>query len=146
MEKKLLAELSPEVIREAAEMLDAGMICFIDKYTGELDYYPDESKNYLDDPEPWEETMNKLDSNPGMYYRIEGLSSFDSFKIMEDFIESLSDQQIADQLYRAISKKKPFRNFSDAIFEYPKVREDWFAFKLARYIDWVNEQIDLERK
>ncbi|RZK14031.1 MAG: hypothetical protein EOO86_19305 [Pedobacter sp.] len=146
MEKKLLAELSPEVIREAAEMLDTGMLCFIDKYTGELDYYPDESKNYISDLDSWEETMNKIESNPGMYYQLEGMSSHESFNLMEDFIESLSDQKIASNLYRAISKKRPFRNFSDAIFEYPKVREDWFAFKLARYIDLVNVQIDLERR
>jgi hypothetical protein len=37
----------------------------------------------------------------------------------------------------ALEKRHPFRGFSNVLGYYPNVRQQWFAFKKARYEAWV---------
>jgi hypothetical protein len=60
---------------------------------------------------------------------------------MEDFISTIYDIPTHNKFINAISRKKPFRNFSDQLFYYPKLREEWFAYKNHRYIEFVKEQL-----
>jgi hypothetical protein len=68
---------------------------------------------------------------------------------MEDFIAAVSDVEARSALEQAILRRKPFRNFKDALYEFPEVREDWFKFHnemlLQKAKDWVEvEEIDAE--
>lgn len=67
---------------------------------------------------------------------IEPIPSWKCFAIMENFIESLSDERIQDKLYSALRQRHPFSSFQDAL-HYTGVREDWFAFKNERMKYWV---------
>ena len=135
--------ISFEMIKEIAEQLAMGMICFYHKQTGELEYFPDELKGQAGfDKELWEETMNKVDENYADYIRFEAMDSHESFRSMEDFVDDIADGRIKQRFEDAISYKKPFQNFKQLLHDYPDLREQWFAFKNQRYIDYVKEQLE----
>ena len=127
----------------------------MESQSGEIDYYMDKqtgeilqvSSELFGDDE--DEIRDEVEENPDRYIFIEPLLSNESFKIMEDFIDSVSDAEAADALYKALSRRSPFRNFKDTLCEFPEIRQDWFKFHnealLERAKDWLSsEQIDAE--
>ena len=134
-------EIKPEMIKEIAEMLDAGMVCFYHKTKGEMEYYPDEFRGGSIDNELWNEVVDKVDENYGDYLRLEGMSSFEGFKVMENFISEIEHIPTHNKFIDAISRKKPFRQFSDLLLYYPELRKQWFVYKNECYIEFVKEQI-----
>jgi hypothetical protein len=140
----LVKDIKPEILKEMAEMVDMGMICFYHKPSGEMDYYPDEDKNPHFDEGPWMDVIDKIEANSDDYIRVEGMSSGEGFKIMEDFIANIDHIPTHNRFVDAISRKKPFRNFNDMLFNYPDLREAWFAYKLERYIAHVKKQLAFE--
>jgi len=137
----LVKEITPEIIKDIAEMLDMGMVCFYHKPTGTMDYYPDEFRDPGYDEEPWAEVIDKIAENYGEYQRFEGMSSPEAFKVMEDFIAGINHLPTHNKFIEAISRKKPFANFNHLLHDYPDLREEWFKYKLARGIAYVKEQI-----
>jgi len=117
---------------------------YLDKETGEILQVSDD---LLGDDE--DEMRDKIEENPDRYLFIEPTPSDEGFKIMEDFIDSVPDPEAGDALAKALSRRSPFRNFKDALCEFPEIRESWFKFHnealLERAKDWLgSEQIDAE--
>ena len=137
-------EIKPEIIKEIAEMLDTGMVCFYHKTNGEMESYPDEFQNPGFDEEMWTEVIDKVKKNYGDYIRFESMSSPEAFRAMENFIDDIPDTSTHNKFIDAISRKKPFRHFNDLLLDYPELRKQWFDHKLKRYIEFVIEQIELE--
>ena len=136
--------ISPETIKEIAEQLDMGMKCYYHIQTGELEYYPDELKGHAGfDEELWEESINKVEENYQEYIRFEGMESHESFSIMEDFISMISEEKILRRFEDAIGYRKPFQNFKQLLLSYPDLREQWFAYKDRRFIEFVKEQVEV---
>ncbi|EMY34470.1 hypothetical protein D477_009415 [Arthrobacter crystallopoietes BAB-32] len=54
------------------------------------------------------------------------------YRDMKDFIATLDDEQVRAALMHAIEGKRPYRRFKDAVYQYPKVRDDWYAFHQQR--------------
>ena len=134
--------ITNERIKEIAEYLDAGMICFLHKTTGELEYYPDELRGHAGfDEEPWQETMDKVEANYDEYIRFEAMESDESFRMLEAFVATITDASVRQRFEDAISFKKPFQNFKQLLTGYPELRKQWFEFKDKRYMEWVGEQI-----
>jgi hypothetical protein len=78
-----------------------------------------------------------LEDNP-RYRLIETMPSHESFQIMEDFVETLEDEAAAERLVEALRRRKPFRQFKDALFDFPSLQERWFEFRdraHARYAE-----------
>ena len=75
---------------------------------------------------PWisEEDLKK----DKKYIQIDPIPSYEGYKIMEDFIWKIENEKIRNHLSEIISKKKPFYNFKEAIFNYPEIREKWFEY------------------
>jgi len=48
---------------------------------------------------------------------------------MQDFLDTLPEGRLADALQHALEGRKPFRQFKDALLDYPETRESWFRFK-----------------
>jgi tryptophanase len=71
------------------------------------------------------------------YIAVPQADSHASYRVMEDFIETVADQRFQAQLAYAIQGRGAFRRFKDALFTQPDERERWFAFKTAR----AHEQI-----
>ena len=137
-------DIKPEMLKEIAEMLDAGMVCFYHKTTGEMEYYPDEDSNPGFDDEAWADVIEKVDADYDNYLRFEGMSSSESFRVMEGFISNIEDIPTHNAFIEAISRKKPFRQFGELLFNYPDLREQWFVYKSESYIDYVKEQMEFE--
>ena len=122
-------------------MLDIGMLCFYHKTNHELESYPDETRNPGFDEEPWAEVIDKVEENYADYIRFEGMSSSEAFRVMEYFISDIDHIPTHNKFINAISRKKPFAHFNDLLLDYPKLRQQWFAYKLERYIEFVQDQL-----
>jgi hypothetical protein len=48
---------------------------------------------------------------------------------MEDFVDSLGDTEAASRLIDALNRRKPFRQFKDALHEYTDLSDVWYAFE-----------------
>lgn len=65
--------------------------------------------------------------------------SYESYHLMEEFIEQVKDVRLRERLADAITGKGAFRRFKDTLLAYPRVREDWFRFDAAAKRRWAAE-------
>lgn len=130
-----------ELIKRIAEEIDMGMICFINTDTLEVESVLGESYNAYGDDDYYQEVYDKIDSWKN-FIRIEPPQSWQSFKIMEDFIETCisEDNSVKKRLLNAISKRKPFQNFK-FIIDDSQYRQCWFDFKQSKLEQFVLEQL-----
>jgi hypothetical protein len=106
--------LTEKQISEIAELLDSGLICFFNRRTRSIDYHPDPLDPYFD-PEPWQETMDKIEEYWDDYERIDKMDSNSAFQVMEEFVDSINEQKFKDRLYNILSRPKPFANFKSEV-------------------------------
>lgn len=68
------------------------------------------------------------------------------YQIMEEFIETIENEEISNNLQRLIQGKGAFRRFKDYCFDVDII-QDWYKFKEEKYkqiaIEWC-EQNDLK--
>src|SRR4030043_2042914 len=103
--------LNKEIIEEIAEQLDTGFNCYVHRGTFNIITVPN-LDNYPDiQIEAWSKEKKEVTKNIGNYLLIESPNSFESFKIMQDFIESIDNIDLKNKLSGAIRKHKPFSNF-----------------------------------
>ena len=132
-------------INEIAELLDCGFRCFINRHSFEMISIPDTLKHSSIDTDAWQTENNELDNNYDDYLEIDPLESSESFKIMENFIETIEDSnKLKKQLYQSINKKHPFRNFKEIIDNSGMFRQKWFDFKSTKIKEWVITKINIE--
>ena len=130
-----------ENIKEIAEQLDWGFRAFIHKTTAQLLFVPDDNRFSDMDTEAWEEELEELENNFSAYDEIDKWTSRESFQIMNDFAGHLTDPLLRSQLFDALSKSKPFRQFKYVIDNSGDIREQWFDFKNKREQDYVARQL-----
>lgn len=75
--------------------------------------------------------------------RIEPLESWESFNLMEDFIETVTDEADQDKLWSALRQRHPFSAFKE-MSHYTGQREEWFAFKDERMKEFVERWMEDE--
>ncbi len=115
------------------------MTCFLDKEIGEL------IQIFEDDPEGEnEELYERLDRHPDRYVDIEPIPSHEAFNVMENFVESLPDDQNKPILRKALSWKKPFSNFKAAIADMGDLRQQWFDYHDNAMKGYLREWLDYE--
>ncbi len=134
--------LNNEQIKEIAEELDLGMKVYIHKITKEMKSIIDFDKHIYADEEVWKDDINEIEENYDKYLEFEQMDSRESFQVMEDFVETIRDEELKKKLELGLSLSKPFRNFKDIIGAEGEYREKWFKFKNAKYIEFVKEQLD----
>lgn len=134
-------EIKPETLKKIAQYLDAGMLCFYNKINGELEYYPDELE-YSGLEDEWAEVTSKIEASPDDYLQIEKMTSREAFEAMENFIDGINHIPTHNKFIDAISRKKPFAHFNGILSYYPDLREQWFAYKLQNYIEFVKSKIE----
>lgn len=135
-----------EELVDAYEDSSVDHVYHIDTKNNELIYYNDA----LGEPE---EVKEKLDSclDDDRFIYISPRLPQDEFFIMETFVYSIENFNVAEKFYKALERKKPFRNFKELLHEYPKFREKWFEFKhntiKNETINWLCENnIELENQ
>jgi hypothetical protein len=78
---------------------------------------------------------------------IDGIDSRVRFRWMEEFIGTVHSIAAQNALRNALRHKRPFRNFKDALMEFPVLRKKWFQFEALKIkTDAVNllESLDFE--
>jgi hypothetical protein len=112
---------------------------FLDLQTGEVLFLVDEA--YVG---PNEELEMQIEAEPDRYRAIDPFPSSVGWQVMAEFIEQLPISEARERLPRAIERSHPFRQFKDMLLDYPKIREQWFAFheramlQLAR--EWLEDE------
>jgi len=134
-------KLSKEKIKDIAGSLECGMVCYVNKETKEVKSIVDVDDMY-GDTEIWEEELDEIEKNRGLYKKIEKMSSRESFSIMEDFAEQVTDKKLQKRLIYALNRGKPFKNFKYEIEYDGEYRQAWFDFKSKRYQEWVKQELE----
>jgi hypothetical protein len=135
-------ELTEEQIKSIAEELEAGFKVYLNIETKEIKSILDFDNNYDADTEQWEEDLKEIEENYDKYIEFEKMDSRESFQVMEDFVETVKDEELRKKLELSLSLSKPFRNFKDIIDDENENRKNWFTFKSAKYIEYVKEQLE----
>lgn len=83
--------------------------------------------------------------DPDRFLVIPPMDSFDSFQILEDFVEGLPEGEACRALARALRLPRPFRCFKDTLCEFPPLRERWFRFQHDRMLQlaqtWLEDTL-----
>jgi predicted nucleotidyltransferase len=92
---------------------------------------------------PWSEDMDESHPEERGAIFINPISSSESYKDLRDFVDRVSDRRAADLLSRSIEGRGAFRRFKDTLFEFPELRQSWFAFHDTRMrrraIEWLSD-------
>jgi len=137
-----MLKLSDELVQDIANNIDMEMICYLNIKTMEPTYvFPEKFSECLD--EDLDEASEFVYEHKEDFIKIEKPDSHTSYKFMEAFIETITDDRIAERLSDAISFAKPFRNFKDILARYPDVQKEWYAFKNKKYIEYIKSEIVL---
>ena len=107
---------------------------FLDLKTGEVLFSSVDEPLELDGEGDADEDFNYLPIPP--------LESFRSFQIMEAFLDELPEGRPKKTLSAALSHRKPFRSFKDALLNFPDLREAWFRFRDAAMLDIAREWLE----
>ena len=111
----------------------------LDLQTGELLFVADEG---LVGPD--EDLAEQIEREPDRYRVIDPIPSSDGWRIMAEFIERLPAGEARAHLTRALQHNHPFRSFKNALLDYPKLREEWFAFHEKSFMQLAREWLDDE--
>ncbi|SFE64670.1 UPF0158 family protein [Thermophagus xiamenensis] len=118
-----------KIVKEIAESIDTGFICFLNLDTLETESIPND-EDYLFEFESAAEEFGE-----GLKYsewehciKFEPLPSYEAFKIMEDFIDVVDDDKVRNRLINALNRRKPFANFKNVI-DSSQYRQAWFDYK-----------------
>jgi len=134
-------EVSKEILNDIADNLEAGYKCFIHMDTCEVVTYLNPDQYPEMDPKDWKEEIGKVRKAKKKFIEIESMKTFQSFKVMEEFVDSLENNSTKVRLLVALEGKKPFANFKHQIENSGDYREFWFSFRRDKNIKWVQDQL-----
>jgi len=132
------------LVPKIAQLINDGFICYLNPITIEMEKIP---KALSDDPDKYKmitgiglEDEDFKHESWDECFTFEPLESHESFKIMEAFSESVEDKEFGEQLFRMLSKSKPFAGFKNMI-DQSEYRQAWFDFKQQWLEQYVTKQI-----
>lgn len=131
------------IIKKIAQELDSGFNCYYNSKTDEIVAIPNFSQ-FSDDEdfkEAFSDSLEKVKKLKTDFIKIETLESFESFKIMELFVEQMSDQNLKAELQNVLANKKPFQNFKHKV-DHSDFRQNWFEFKLKELEKRVENELE----
>ena len=131
------------IAKNIAQELDCGFDCYYNSKTNEIIAIP--SFSQFSDEENFKEAfrtnLEKIEKHQADFIKFEVLESFESFKIMERFIEQRTDEKLKTELENILTNKKPFQNFKHKI-DQSDFRQSWFEFKQSELEQIVERQLD----
>ena len=136
--------ITAETIKDIAQEVEMGMLCYYHIATGDLECVPDELKGHSSYEEAfWKDSLKKIKANRKQYICFEGMESNESFRMMERFVEDIKDAKTRHQFQKTIALKKPFGNFKQLLYQYPALQQEWYSFKDEQYTQHVQQQLDV---
>lgn len=131
-----------ETVREIAEMLDCGHVCYLNPDTNETVFIPNPASwEYFEEPDMVTKELEKVDSWERRI-KLTPPESFESFQFMESFIDELPENEsiLRNKLISALSHSHPFARFKAAIDNCP-YRQEWFDHKQRCLEKYVRDEI-----
>lgn len=100
------------IIKRITQELDCGFDCFYNIRTSEIVTIPNFGQKMDEDDfhDAFGTELEKVNQSKTDYIKFEVLKSFESFKIMERFVEEFTDKNLQLELENVLSNKKPFQN------------------------------------
>ena len=131
------------IVNNIAQELDCGNDCYYNFKTSEILAIPNFSQIFDEEEfkESFKESLKKLEKHKADFIKIEVLESFESFKIMERFVEQITDKKLQVDLKNVLKNKKPFHNFKHKI-DHSEFRQSWFEFKQSEMEKIVENQLE----
>ena len=134
------------IIKEIAQELDCGFDCYYNFKTSKIVSIPNFS--HIADEDDFKEAFRidfeKIEKNQTDFIKIEVLQSFESFKIMEQYVEQLTNQKLQLELENILANKKPFQNFKYLI-EHSDFKQNWFDFKRSKLEKKVETELNRQK-
>ncbi|ACL05923.1 conserved hypothetical protein [Desulfatibacillum aliphaticivorans] len=131
----MAAKASLKAIIDEMSMSFDEATSYLEKETGKVFMVSDEAFSLVkdgDDPPDWQEEEvelgKKVLENGESFIELPDKYEINEYGMMEDFIDSLEDERVAEDLSDAIGGKGAFRRFKDGIHHHG-VQEDWYKFK-----------------
>lgn len=148
-ETVIIPERYASLVKDVADSLSAGLVCFINPATLEKIDIP---KSILDTMMFDEEDEEEDVEEEGLFYAdlkrinrnwkekitINPPESRESFSFMEQFVDTLQEGRVKKILSEALSGRKPFSHFNNIIHQSDE-REAWFAFRQKCLENYVAE-------
>ncbi|EGV42617.1 hypothetical protein BZARG_1838 [Bizionia argentinensis JUB59] len=131
------------IIKKIAQELDSGFDCYYNSKTNEIVSIPSFSQ-FLEEEEfkeDFRDDLKKVENQKADFIKFDVLESFESFKIMERFVEQLPDKNLKSKLENVLANKKVFQNFKYNI-DHSDFREKWFDFKQSELEKIVENQLN----
>jgi len=109
-----------QALVESYDMNEIDMPAFLDLHTGQI---------VVDDEAISDEKIIDWDDEESdeRYIALPEKDSREEFEWMEEFTHILSHEKKQNALFKALNRKKPFRNFKDEIID-QDVRQEWFVY------------------
>jgi len=104
--------------------------CYIDLLKGEV-VLPDVDEDVSDEDA----------ENEDRYFYIEPIPSHEGYEIMQDFAASVESDEIRDQMFDALERKKPFFNFKSTLADYPDIQKKFFEYKDNRLKEILRDRL-----
>lgn len=146
-EEELIPEMYKKVVSSIADSLTAGLVCYFNPKTLEVEDIPE---TLVTDPDEFEamtgeswESMNIKHENWEHCIEIKPLQSNDSYRIMENFANQVGDIRFQQKLYGTLNNRKPFANFNHLIHN-SDFRQQWFDFRQGQIELHVWQEIEFE--
>ena len=130
-------------IDEMAQEIEAGMKIYINRETYEIKPIFDWEESF-GDTEEWEEEQEAIEADWADFIVVTKMESREAFRVMEDFLGEVQDEELRQDLVRILERKRPFANFK-AIVESSAFRENWFDFRTKATQNHIKEQLKSER-
>ncbi len=132
--------LQPASIKQVARELSEGNTCYINKRSTKIITID----KYIEDPEEiaaQAEAQEAMDAKPERYLKIEPMPDKDLLVIMRDFLEEVADRGKRKQLSNALNRKKPIRNFTQAVESDMELKQHWRNYGFEEYQRWVSNVV-----
>lgn len=125
-----MKNVKSNIVKEIAQELDCGFDCYYNLRTDEIIAIPSflQFSDEEDFKEAFKDSLKEVEKHKKDFIKLEVLESFESFKIMELFVEQLTDQNLKIELQSILTNKKPFQKFKYKI-DHSDFRQNWFDFK-----------------
>ena len=85
--------------------------------------------------------LAEIHSSPDRYVRIAPQSGRRGYEIMQEFIETVDDDDLRDRLRTAISGKNTFSCFRDALADRPKLKKRWSRFNAEAAVQGLRDRL-----
>jgi len=76
------------------------------------------------------------------YVPIPKIESRESYKIMQEFAETIKNESMRKKVEEALKAEKPFSKFNEIVLKHPQERKRWLEFRKEKIIEIAKKWLD----